>query len=305
LPSSNKTGLTLLVDSASLIYRAFFSVPDTIRAPDGMHVNAAYGFINMLSRLVSAYDPSHFACAWDDDWRPEWRVELLESYKTHRLDLPESPELDAQMPVIEELLGLAGVAVVGAEGYEAEDVIGALIERPTEPKGRVAIVSGDRDLFQLVRDPDVFVLYPRHGVSDLLVVDEKEITRKYGIPGRRYGDFALLRGDPSDGLPGVKGIGEKTASTLISTHGSLEAVIAAAMSETPAGPLAKVAASLDYIDRAGKVVFITGDAPIGNPDITRPRGPADPKLAKVAKRYALDGPCRRLAAALEGKPAAS
>lgn len=291
------------MDSASLIYRAFFSVPDTIRAPDGMHVNAAYGFINMLSRLVSAYDPSHFACAWDDDWRPEWRVELLESYKTHRLDLPASPELDEQMPVIEELLALAGVAVVGAESYEAEDVIGALIERAQggDNPGKVAIVSGDRDLFQLVRDPDVFVLYPRHGVSDLLVVDEKEITRKYGIPGRRYGDFALLRGDPSDGLPGVKGIGEKTAATLISTYGSLEAVIAAAISATPAGPLAKVASSLDYIDRAAQVVFITGDAPIGAPDITRPRGPAGPKLAKVAKRYGLDGPCRRLAAALEGK----
>lgn len=292
----------MLVDASSLIYRAFFSTPQTVTASDGTPVNAAHGFIGMLARLVSDHDPEWLACATDEDWRPEWRVELIDTYKTHRLE-PESTQqqaddlIGAQMPIIEELLSNCGVAIVGAAGYEAEDVIGALV--PQAP-GEVAIVSGDRDLFQLVRDPKVRVLYPKRGTSDMVVIDEAEIERRFGIPGRAYADYAILRGDPSDGLPGVRGIGEKTAAALISKYATLERVIEAALTSKPSAALAKVAASLDYLDRAARVVLITGEAPIGTPNTRRPREGIDPRLEEVAESYALLGPVKRLVAALRG-----
>ncbi|HJT38101.1 MAG TPA: 5'-3' exonuclease [Actinomycetota bacterium] len=292
-----RSGLTLLVDASSLIYRAFFAVPDTVRAPDGTQVNAAYGFLEMISNLAVAYRPRYMVACLDDDWRPQWRVDLIDSYKTHRVaaeDAEVLPSPEDQIDLIVELLGMAGVATLGAEGYEAEDVIGALVPRAP---GEVAIVSGDRDLFQLVRDPTVRVLYPKRGVSDLAVIDETEIEARYGIPGARYFDFAVLRGDPSDGLPGVRGIGEKTASSLIAKYGSLDAVVAASKGAT-SGPLAKVAASLDYIERARTVVRIASEAPIGNVDASFPQhGPHD-KLAATAEANGLSGPVKRLIAAM-------
>jgi 5'-3' exonuclease len=292
--------LTMLVDSSSLIYRAFFAVPDTVRAPDGTPVNGAYGFLNMLSRLISQHRPTQLACALDADWRPEWRVTLLDSYKAHRVAVEPNADEDAiegQIELVVELLDLMGIATIGVPDYEAEDVIGTIALRTT---GRIAIVSGDRDLFQLVRDPNVVVLYPVRGVTDLTVVDEKEISRRYGIPGRSYADFAILRGDPSDGLPGVRGVGAKTAASLVSTHGTLEEILEAAH-RTPAGPLAKIAASADYLERAARVVRITGDAPVADIDITLPTHP--PKVRKVkelAERYALAGATTRLLAAISG-----
>jgi len=292
-PARVRAGLTLLVDSSSLIYRAFFAVPDTVRAPDGTQVNGAHGFLDMLGHLALAYKPTFMVAALDDDWRPQWRVDLIDSYKTHRVaadDAEVLPSPEDQIDLIVELLGLAGVATSGAEGFEAEDVIGALVPRAP---GEVAIVSGDRDLFQLVRDPVVRVLYPKRGVSDLAVIDEGEIERRYGIPGTRYFDFAVLRGDPSDGLPGVRGIGEKTAGMLIAKYGSLDAVIEAARGAT-GGPLAKVASSLDYIERARTVVRIASEAPIGDVDATFPRHPPDEKLVEVAEANGVGGPVKRL-----------
>lgn len=298
--------LTLLVDASSLIYRAFFSTPETVTAPNGQTVNAAYGFLNMLARLVSDRDPEWLVCATDIDWRPEWRVALIDTYKRHRTEEERTPqadhaerELEHQMPMIEQILSMCRVCVVGAPGYEAEDVIGALVPKS---KGHVDIVSGDRDLFQLVRDPDVRVLYPKRGVSDLVVVDEAEISSKYGIPGRAYGDYALLRGDPSDGLPGVRGIGEKSASALISKYGSIEGVIEAAMTK-PVGPLGRVAMDLDYIDKAAQVVLITGDIDVGDPDMSRPRDGFDPAWEETAESWGLLGATKRLVAALSGKAA--
>ncbi|MCA1831399.1 MAG: 5'-3' exonuclease [Actinobacteria bacterium] len=285
--------LTVLVDSASLIYRAYFAVPDTIRTEEGMQVNAAYGFLSMLARLIAQLRPQNLACAWDDDWRPQWRVDLVESYKTHRVLEPGDTveeSIEEQMDLIAKLLDLAGIAVAGAKGYEAEDVIGTLIPRI---RGHIAIVSGDRDLFQLVRDPDVWVLYPVRGVSDLTRIDEAEIEKRYGIPGRRYADFAVLRGDPSDGLPGVPGIGQKTATALIAKYGSLKAVVQKAK-KTATGPLAKVANHIDYIERATQVVRIAPDAPVPVTDLRLPRHPPDPKLANLAKKCALSGPVDRL-----------
>jgi len=292
-----RAGLTLLVDASSLIYRAFFAVPDTVRAPDGTQVNAAHGFLEMLSNLAVSYRPQFMVAALDDDWRPQWRVDLIDSYKTHRVaaaDAEELPSPEDQIDLIVEVLALAGVATSGAEGYEAEDVIGALV--PGAP-GAVAIVSGDRDLFQLVRDPTVRVLYPKRGVSDLAVIDEAEIERRYGIPGTRYFDFAVLRGDPSDGLPGVRGIGEKTAGALVAKYGSLDAVVEAARGAT-SGPLQKVASSLDYIERARTVVRIATEAPVGEVDASFPQHPPDEMLTAAAESYGLIGPVKRLLAAM-------
>jgi 5'-3' exonuclease len=225
----------LLIDAASLIYRAFFSTPDTVTAPDGMPINAAYGFLNMLARLIQDRDPDLLVCCDDEDWRPQWRVDLVPSYKTHRVGVPQ-PTLDAQMPVIYEVLKAAKVPTAGVPDWEAEDIIGALIPRCP---GRVEIVSGDRDLFQLVKDPDIVVLYPLRGVSELSLINEKYIEKKYGIPGRSYGDYAILRGDTSDGLPGVPGIGEKTAQALISKYKNLSNVVEAAMTGDGAGALGR------------------------------------------------------------------
>jgi 5'-3' exonuclease len=292
-----RAGLTLLVDASSLIYRAFFAIPDTVRAPDGTQVNAAHGFLEMLSHLAVTYRPQYLVAALDDDWRPQWRVDLIDSYKTHRVaeeDAEVLPSPEDQIDLIVEVLELAGVATVGAERYEAEDVIGSLVPRAPGP---VSIVSGDRDLFQLVHDPKVRVLYPKRGVSDLAVIDEAEIERRYGIPGRRYFDFAVLRGDPSDGLPGVRGIGEKTAASLIVKYGSLDDVVKAAHGAT-SGPLQKVAISLDYIERARTVVRIASEAPVGDVDASFPRHAPDPTLAKVAESYGLAGAAKRLLAAM-------
>ncbi len=295
-------GSTLLVDASSLIYRALFSTPDSVTTPDGTPINAAHGFLNMLARLVGDRDPDYLCCATDEDWRPEWRVELIDSYKSMRAE-PGSAEEEAedrlapQMPVLFELLEGAGIPVVGCDGAEAEDVIGTLAERAPGP---VDIVSGDRDLFQLVRDPKVRVLYPKRGVSQMDEVTESYIEERYGIPGRAYRDFAVLRGDPSDGLPGVRGIGEKIASSLVARYGSLDAIIEAAESPTEGVALGKVRRELDYVRKAVQVVTIPTDLPIPKVDLTRPRKEPDMSLFEMAKESGLQGALQRLATALTG-----
>jgi 5'-3' exonuclease len=296
----------LLVDGSSLIYRAFFSTPDTVRAPDGTPVNAAHGFMGMLARIVSAHDPEELACASDESWRPEWRVALLPEYKTHRLDAgtAQAEAEDAlafQMPLLFEILEGIGLRVVGFPDYEAEDVIGTLAERASADGATVAVVSGDRDLFQLVRDPDVWVLYPSKGVADLVRVDEAYIAGKFGIPGRAYADFAVLRGDPSDGLPGVRGIGDKTAAQLLSRYGTLEGIVEAAMTGPGTGPLGKVRQQLDYLERAVQVVTIPRDLAIPPVGLTRPRGEPSEEVKELAERHGLGGALARLVTALKGR----
>src|SRR3989449_4988914 len=212
-------------------------------------MHAVYGFLNMLARLVTDRRPDRLGIAVDEDWRPAFRVEALPAYKAHRVSDEPDP-IAPQEALGREVLGALGIAVVGAEGFEAEDVIATLAARAREP---IEIVSGDRDLFALVRDPDVRVLYPLVGVTKLLQVDEAEITRRYGIPGRAYGDFALLRGDPSDGLPGVPGIGEKTAARLVAEHGSVDAILSApALAPAVAR---RLEAARDYLTAARRVVL--------------------------------------------------
>ncbi len=219
----------MLLDSASLYFRAFHGVPESVTAPDGTPVNAVRGFLDMVAFLVRGRRPDRLVACLDLDWRPAFRVAAVPSYKAHRVS-PKGGEtvpdgLVPQVPVILEVLAALGIAAVGADGFEADDVIGTLAHAATEP---VEVVSGDRDLFQVVRDdPPVHVLYVGKGVRKLEVMGEAEVAAKYGVPGRGYADFAVLRGDPSDGLPGVKGVGEKSAAALVSRFGSLDAMVAA------------------------------------------------------------------------------
>ena len=252
-----------------------------------------------MARLLPDRKPSRLFVALDADWRPEFRVAALPSYKSHRVAGPDDPPdpVEPQMAIIIELLEALGVSTVAAEGYEAEDVIATLVERMSGPR---EIVTGDRDLFALVKDPDVRVLFTLRGVSELAQVDEAWIRTKYGIPGDRYYDYAVLRGDPSDGLPGVHGIGEKTASFLVAKYGSLDGIVAA--KDLSATIRTKLRASADYLAAARKVVWMARDAPVTGGDGTLPRAPAEPdRFATLAKRYGLEASTKRV---VEGLAAA-
>ncbi|MQA86550.1 MAG: flap endonuclease [Streptosporangiales bacterium] len=295
----------MLLDAPSLYFRAFYGVPETITAPDGTPVNAIRGLIDMIARLVRTRRPSYLVACMDADWRPAFRVDALPSYKAHRVG-PDGgdqtpPALGAQVPVIEEVLDAVGLARVGVPGYEADDVIGTLA---TLSPGPTDVVTGDRDLFQLVDDrTPVRVLYTAKGIANLVVVDEAGVTERYGIPGRAYADFALLRGDPSDGLPGVAGVGDKTAAALTSRFGGVEGIIAALdAGETagfPAGSRTKLLASHEYLETAPMVVRVVCDVPMPTYDDRLPSEPRDKeRLVELSDRWNLDGPLNRLLAAL-------
>ncbi|MEW9529573.1 5'-3' exonuclease H3TH domain-containing protein [Microbispora sp. NPDC049125] len=298
----------MLLDTPSLYFRAFYGIPESVTAPDGMPVNAVRGLIDMMATLVRQHSPDEIAACMDADWRPAFRVAAIPSYKAHRVasgaeeSVPDT--LAPQVPVIEEVLDALGVARIGVPGYEADDVIGTLaIAAP----GAVDIVTGDRDLFQLVDDvKPCRALYTVRGIRNLQMVDETFVKEKYGIPGRAYADFATLRGDPSDGLPGVAGIGEKTAAALITRFGSLTAMLAAldegGTDGFPAGARAKLAAARDYLEVAPAVVKVAHDVPIPDVDLTCPAKPRDPeRLVALADRYNLDGPLNRLLAVLSDR----
>ncbi len=302
---------TMLLDAASLYFRAFYGVPTSVTTPDGRPINAVRGFLDMTARLLTAHGPDRWVACWDDDWRPAFRVEALPSYKAHRV-APEGgeetpDELGPQVPILADVLAAAGMARVGAPGYEADDVIGTLA---TRARGPVDIVTGDRDLFQLVDDERrVRVLYTNRGISDIESVDEAAVAARYGIPGRAYADFAVLRGDPSDGLPGVAGVGAKTAAALINEFGDLAGIrAAAARTVVPKAPLTaavlkKLHAATDYLDRAPVVVAVATDIDLPTVDGDLPRGPADVStLADLAAAHGLESSLRRLGAAL-GWPA--
>jgi 5'-3' exonuclease len=295
----------MLLDSASLYFRAFHGVPESVTAADGTPVNAVRGFLDMVAFLVKTRRPDRLVACLDLDWRPAFRVEAVPSYKAHRVS-PKGGEtvpdgLVPQVPILLEVLGALGLRTAGAEGFEADDVIGTLAAAATEP---VEVVSGDRDLFQVVRDsPPVHVLYVGRGVRNLEVMGEDEVAAKYGVPGRGYADFAVLRGDPSDGLPGVKGVGEKSAAALVSRFGSLDALTSALDSGEesgfPAGSRTKLLAARDYLAAAPAVARVRTDAPVETGPDALPREPADPaRLVDLAERWNLDSPLNRLLAAL-------
>ncbi|MEV5341076.1 5'-3' exonuclease [Streptomyces sp. NPDC052676] len=299
------TGRLMLLDTASLYFRAYFGVPESVKAPDGMPVNAVRGLLDFIDRLVKDHRPEHLVACMDADWRPKWRVDLIPSYKAHRVaeEHPAGPDeevvpdtLSPQVPVIEAVLDALGIARVGVEGYEADDVIGTYTARATGP---VDIVTGDRDLYQLVDDArGVRVLYPLKGVGTLQVTDEGWLREKYGVDGSGYADLALLRGDPSDGLPGVAGIGEKTAAKLLAEFGDLAGVLAAV--EDPRAKLTptqrrRLTEARPYLAVAPKVVRVADDVPLPDVDTTLPRTPRDPEMVDaLAARWGLGGSLRRL-----------
>ena len=305
----------MLLDSASLYFRAFYGVPDTVRAPDGTPVNAVRGFLDIITKLVTLYRPTHLVACWDDDWRPQRRVDLIPSYKTHRVaevvvgapDVEVVPDpLEIQVPVIREALEKVGIRIIGAAEHEADDVIGTLATTATLP---VDIVTGDRDLFQLVDDArDVRVVYTARGMSNLEVVTDATVVTKYGVLPSQYADFATLRGDSSDGLPGVAGIGEKSAATLLAAHGDLEGILAAAAAGEgmSAGVATKIGNALDYLAVAPRVVEVVKTLDLPHVD-ARLRALDDEQKADAAafaEQWALGAAMTRIIAALDAVDAA-
>ncbi len=300
----------MLLDTASLYFRAYFGVPDSLQAPDGTPVNAVKGMLDFVARLVSTYSPTGLVCCWDDDWRPQWRVDLLPTYKAHRVvqevpsgvDVEVTPDpLTVQVPMIRTLLEALGIPVVGATGYEADDVMGTLTSRASGP---VDVVTGDRDLFQLVSDERrVRVLYIARGVGRLEIVTDAVVVAKYGVLPEQYADFATLRGDPSDGLPGVPGVGDKTAAGLLRQYGDLAGILAAA--EDPASSLAsgtrgKLRASRDYLAVAPAVVAVARDIDLPAVDTDlRPVPPSSVQVVEeLGRAWGLGGSVPRVLTAL-------
>jgi 5'-3' exonuclease len=250
-----------------------------------MQVNAIQGFLERLGRLIVQRRPRHLVVADDWAWRPGWRVDLIPTYKSHRVAEPVPAGLAPQIPVINDLLAGIGIDVVGVADHEAEDVIATLARLAS---GTIEIASGDRDLFALVEDPRVRVLYPER--SGLAVIDEDEVTRRYGIPGRRYADFAILRGDPSDGLPGLKGVGSVTAAGMIRRYGD----IAGVLRDKPLSD-----ADRAYLASAIRLVPPVADLPVELPPGRRDTYPGNQAVMwSLAAQYGVGESCRRLLAAV-------
>ncbi len=302
----------MLLDTASMYFRAFYGVPDSVRAPDGTPVNAVRGLMDFISRLVNDYSPTHLCCCWDNDWRPQWRVDLIPSYKAHRVvaerpgasvDVEEVPDpLQTQVPVILDVLSAFGIAVVGADHMEADDVIGTLATDAGMP---VDVVTGDRDLFQLVDDEaEVRILYIARGVGRHERVTNSVVREKYGVDAAQYADFATLRGDASDGLPGVAGVGEKTAATLLNRFHDIPGIVRAANdpeAELGPGPRGKVKAAADYLAVAPQVVAVVRDLELPSVDLSLPRTPVHPeRLLELDARWDLGSSAVRLVQALQG-----
>jgi 5'-3' exonuclease len=303
-------GRLMLLDTAAMYFRAFFGLPDSLRAEDGTPVNAVRGLLDMIARLVTDFGPDRLIACWDDDWRPQWRVDLIPSYKTHRVaevvevgpDVEVVPDpLTVQVPIIVETLTALGIPIVGKAGYEADDIIGTLAATSPWP---VDVVTGDRDLFQVIDDArGVRVIYTARGMSKLEIVTDEVVRAKYGVGAAQYADFAAMRGDASDGLPGVPGVGEKTAALLLAEFGTLDGIIAAA--EDPkvalsASVRAKLRAAEDYLTRAPAVVAVARDldlpvvdARIGIPDSGRA------EIARLAGRWNLGESVPRVVTALD------
>ena len=295
----------MLLDSASLWYRAYYGVPDTMLAPDGTPVNAIRGYLDMTARLVGIYKPNRIVACLDGDWRPSWRVDIFPEYKANRLEEDSEEEVEPetltpQIPILLDILDLFGIPVVGVDDYEADDVMATYAE--IEP-GPIRIVTGDRDLFQMVDDKrDIKVVYLAKGISQHDLVDVKYVSEKYSIPGDRYDLFAMFRGDPSDGLPGVKGIGEKGAAVIANNFATVEDALAAAHeahASLPPALVKKIIAGAEYLSIAPKLVRVARDAPLPKVDLSMPKAPADlSKLYQMKDQYGLGASIDRLIAAL-------
>ena len=296
----------MLLDSASLWYRAYYGMPDTLLAPDGTPVNAIRGYLDMTARLIGLYSPSRIVACIEGDWRPSWRVDLFPDYKANRLEEDgegeEEPDLlTPQIPILLDLLDEFGIPMVGVDDYEADDVMATFAV--TEP-GPTRIVTGDRDLFQLVDDQrDVKVVYLAKGLSQHDLVDKAWVARKYAIPGDRYALFAMFRGDPSDGLPGVRGIGEKGAAIIANLFADVDQALQAAHEAHPALKPAlakKIIEGADYLKIAPTLVHCAKDVALPKLDIAMPKAPADlSKIYAIKEQYGLGASVDRLITALK------
>ena len=295
----------LILDVSSLTYRAFFAMPDSVKAPDGRQVNAVHGYLDMVNRLIASRRPDEIVHVYDHDWRPVARTDIFAGYKANR---PEEPQvLTVQFQLLRQVLDRSGMLQAESEGWEAEDAIGAFAVE-AEEGDLLEIVSGDRDLIQLVRDPVVKLLYTLRGVSELAEYDEAAVLAKYGVPASRYAEFAILRGDPSDELPGVRGVGEKTARELVNTYASLDDLIADAGSTSPrAGPLkgkpalrARIMDAKDYLADMQRLVPVNSTAELSVWSGERD----DVALKGLAEEHGLKGPVQRMLAALDSAGAA-
>lgn len=301
--------MNLLLDSASLWYRAFYGMPDTLRSPSGAPVNAIRGFLDGVARLTSQYQPMQIVACLDGDWRPTWRTELVPEYKAARdaaitedsEKLEEEIDLENQIPVILDLLDAIGIPTIGIDDYEADDVIATLATREKSPS---VIATGDRDLFQLVDDvKPISVAYLAKGISSHELVDLRWISQRYGIPGERYALMALLRGDPSDGLPGVRGIGEKGAAKIVSHFSSVSEIIDAAHAgddRLTSALCKKIIEGESYLERAEPVVTCVRDLRLPNLPTSLPKKVADrSKIDEIIAEYGIGTSVSRLLASLK------
>jgi 5'-3' exonuclease len=297
----------MLLDSASLWYRAYFGMPDTLQSPKGEPINAIRGFLDMSARLINNYKPNRLVACLEGDWRPSWRVDLFPGYKANRVDEDgdeaEPDTLSPQIPILLEVLDALGIATVGVDDYEADDVIATLSKTQ---KGPIRIVTGDRDLFQLVDDEkDVKVVYLAKGLTNHDLVDKSWIGNKYQIPGDRYALFAMIRGDASDGLPGLKGIGEKGAAQIANIYPDLPSVLSAAKKgdeRLKPALIKKILESEEYAKIAPTLVHCALDVPLPPLDTKLDIDNVDlNELKKLQERFGLGASVDRLLAALEIK----
>lgn len=299
--------MLMLIDAASLWYRAYYGLPSSIKAPDGARSGAVRGFFDGLAVLARRFSPTGMVCCLEGNWRPEWRTDLIAGYKAERAgedgseDTPEG--LDAQVAAIEALLPALGIATATHPDFEADDVIATLAARTAEP---VCVVTGDRDLFQLVDDERRrTVVYLARGISKAELFDAEAVTAKFGVDPEHYVDFAVLRGDPSDGLPGVKGIGAKTAVSLVNTYGGINGIRAAAAddgSDLPARQRQAIGGASDYLDRALRVSTVVDEVELPLVDAKLPASPTDPAtVTELTERWGIASALGRFGEAIAAR----
>ena len=288
----------MFLDVSSLMYRAFFAMGDTLSTPEGEPNGAVHGYLDMVAQLVKTRRPDEVVHAYDHDWRPVARTDIYPGYKANRPPEPEG--LPQQFEMLRWVLDHSGMTQAHTIGWEAEDTMAALCAR-APADDRIEMVSGDRDLIQLVRDPAVKLLFTVRGVSELTEFDEAGVLAKYGVTADRYAEFAMLRGDASDGLPGVRGVGEKTARALVLAYPSIDAMLEAAEGSPSEGPLTraslrdKLLGARDYLGAMQELVPTNAQAPLEVNVGVRD----DDVLRGLAEELGIRGPVQRLLAALD------
>ena len=282
------TAPLLVVDAPSMLFRAFYALPDTIKGADGQPVNALLGTANLILREIEEHSPRAVVLCFGPD-AADYRVELFDGYHAERPDVPDllAPQFLDARPFFEAFDWI----VADSDSFEADDLLGSYANRETEAGGRTLVMTGDRDMFQCAGD-QVQVLYVRTGGKQgAELVDAAEVKRRYGVPPELVPDFIALRGDPSDGIPGAKGIGEKTAAELLQRHGSLEAAIDQGVRETKKTVRAALCTQGDEL-RAFKEIATLQDI-----DVERP--PDRPTNWTGAAKAARERGMERLAGRLE------